>query len=132
MRARFTDIKIAIRNPTPVAFAGGWKPIFNAILEGSKDMVRPVAQTFLYLIDSPKTRKFVRPLLDIEVFISQFTDAYTSKNAISLDVLKICTVMIDEIINNWVGLHYFCTGKRQPIYSIIEALSFPNNELRVY
>ena len=48
-----------------------------------------------------------------------------------MDKLQTCAAAIQEILSSWTGLYFFCVGNKQAIFSIIEALSLPNDEIRV-
>ena len=119
------------------------KTIFQAALEGPLELLKPVLRTLVFLIDSPNTRVFIRPHVELEVVISQFTDAYTTNCAAPAsypaDKLQIAAAVIQEILATWTGYHlliqgllFFCVGDRLSIRAIIDALSLPNEEIRVY
>lgn len=64
--------KSALRNPSVVAYTGGLQSAFAAVVEGREDLLPIVIQTFLFLIDSPKTCVFIRPNVELEVLKSPF------------------------------------------------------------
>ncbi|KAJ3323507.1 hypothetical protein HDV06_001784 [Boothiomyces sp. JEL0866] len=123
--------ELAIRIPDIISYSGGLKSIFMSIMEGPEELLPSVVKTFMYLIDEKDTRVYVRPHVELEMVISQFADAYTARGAYPIDKLKICTAIIEEILSSWTGLYFYCVGNRQAIYAIIEALSLPNEEIRV-
>ncbi|KAI8898408.1 Rapamycin-insensitive companion of mTOR, middle domain-containing protein [Globomyces pollinis-pini] len=120
----------AIRNPAYASYTSALKTIFSAIMDGPDELIIPVIKSYLYMIDGPQTRQYIRPHLELEVVISMFTDAYTAKGAISLDKLKPSILVLEEIFNSWTGLYFFSLGNFQAIYSIIEVLSFPNEGIQ--
>jgi hypothetical protein len=121
----------AVLYPESISYAGGLRMAFLALFEGVTDYQSQVVHTFMYLIDGLETRKFVRPMVELEMVISQFTDAYTAKGAYNMDRLRCSTKVIQDILGTWTGLYYFCVGNKQSILAIVEALSLPSTEVRI-
>lgn len=65
---------LAIRFPASVSYAGGLKVIFNAVFDAPADLLPPVIKTFMYLIDGFNTRRYIMPLLDVEVNFVNLAD----------------------------------------------------------
>jgi rapamycin-insensitive companion of mTOR len=121
-----------LRNPAAVSYAGGLKSSILSILEGPTELLHPIVKTFIYLVDTPDYRCYIRPQIDLDMVISQFTDAFTSKQHYPMERLQLCGAVIQEVLSYWTGLFYFTLGDKQAIRAIIEALSLPNEEIRVW
>jgi hypothetical protein len=122
--------ELAVLHPESISYTGGLRVAFLALFEGINDYQSQVVHTFMYLIDGLETRRFVRPMVELEMVISQFTDAYTAKGAYNMDRLRCSTKVIEDILGSWTGLYYFCVGNKQSISAIVEALSLPSTEVR--
>jgi len=57
----------AIRNVELIALCGGIKVLFSTLLEGPTELADTIVMTVLYILDSDKTRCFLRPSVELEV-----------------------------------------------------------------
>lgn len=60
-------IATAVRNFELVELCGGSKVILQVLVDGPSTLIEVVVPTLVYLVDSPITRKLIRPEVDIEV-----------------------------------------------------------------
>jgi rapamycin-insensitive companion of mTOR len=68
--------KIVIRNPAAVSTASGTKVLLMAVIDPKyKDIAESIIMTFLFLLDDPNTRKFVRDG-EIQTLFGPFTQEY--------------------------------------------------------
>nr|KAJ3422659.1 hypothetical protein HK105_007090 [Polyrhizophydium stewartii] len=113
-----TICELAVRHPELACFSGGTKAMFAALLDGPPEMLDPIVSTFLHLLDSPASRRYIRPHVELEMVISQFVDAYTSKTGYS----------IEKLVGSLV---YFSIGNMRSVRSIVDALGLPNEDTRL-
>ncbi|KAH6586295.1 hypothetical protein BASA50_000759 [Batrachochytrium salamandrivorans] len=125
-----TICEIAVRNPELACHSGGTKVMLSALLDGPLELMDPIISSFLFLLDSPKSRSFIRAHVELEMVISQFSDAYTIKSGYSIEKLIGCAAIIRKILFTWTGLVYFCIDGLRPIRSIVDALGLPNDDTR--
>lgn len=66
---------IAMVNTELVANCNGIRTLVDAILDPSlEDVSNALTLTLLYVLDHPKTRKFIRPAIDMQRLLSPFSD----------------------------------------------------------
>ncbi|KAL2912185.1 hypothetical protein HK105_208318 [Polyrhizophydium stewartii] len=125
-----TICELAVRHPELACFSGGTKAMFAALLDGPPEMLDPIVSTFLHLLDSPASRRYIRPHVELEMVISQFVDAYTSKTGYSIEKLVGSASVIRKVLSSWTGLVYFSIGNMRSVRSIVDALGLPNEDTR--
>jgi hypothetical protein len=62
-----TFCELALLNPKAASLTGGLKPVFIGLLNGPKELMDSVVQTYLFLLDGPPARNYLRPFVEIEV-----------------------------------------------------------------
>jgi hypothetical protein len=60
---------VVIRDPPLVMSSGGMRPLTDALGDGSFDASEGLTAAFLYLLDVPERRKFLRCGSEIEVLV---------------------------------------------------------------
>ncbi|KND04740.1 uncharacterized protein SPPG_00443, partial [Spizellomyces punctatus DAOM BR117] len=124
-----TLCELAIRNMGLLALSGGTKVIFNALLEGPRELTGSLVRTVLYMLDSEETRCYMRPSVELEMIISQFTDAY-SRGPANEEKLAACARAVTLLFKSWTGIIYLCLDDKRAIRSIVESLRLPYDENR--
>ncbi|KAJ3298719.1 hypothetical protein HK104_010434, partial [Borealophlyctis nickersoniae] len=124
-----TICEYGIRNLKLAAFAGGTRTIFSALLEGSKDLQELLVKTVLFILDTDWTRQYMRPSVELEMIISQFTDAYT-RGPSQEEKLAPCAKALVSLLKSWTGLIYLCLEDKRGIKSIVDAFRLPFDENR--
>ncbi|KAI9096093.1 Rapamycin-insensitive companion of mTOR, N-term-domain-containing protein [Phlyctochytrium arcticum] len=124
-----TLCELAIRNMELLTLAGGTKVIFNALLDGPRELTTSLVRTVLYILDSHETRSYMRPAVELEMIISQFTDAY-SRGPANEEKLVSCAKVVTLLFKSWTGLIYLCSDDKRAIRSIVESLRLPFDENR--
>ncbi|KAJ1336962.1 hypothetical protein BSLG_006722 [Batrachochytrium salamandrivorans] len=61
-----TICEIAVRNPELACHSGGTKVMLSALLDGPLELMDPIISSFLFLLDSPKSRSFIRAHVELE------------------------------------------------------------------
>jgi Rapamycin-insensitive companion of mTOR, N-term len=63
--------ELAVENPKLVAAVNGLSVLLDAVLEPAyQDLAEPILVSLMYLLNDPKTRKFIRPYLDLHTVVS--------------------------------------------------------------
>ncbi|CCL99718.1 uncharacterized protein FIBRA_01740 [Fibroporia radiculosa] len=112
-----------------MADTGGIRTLLHALADGPPEMSSLLASAFLYIVDSPRTRVYLCPGVDLEIALSGVTDAY-GKGQEHAERMKECTVLISSMLRTWSGLMYFCLQDKLAIRTLIDALRIPSLETR--
>ncbi|OCH89904.1 hypothetical protein OBBRIDRAFT_793801 [Obba rivulosa] len=112
-----------------VARTGGIRILLHALAEGPAEMAPMLASAFLYIIDSPRSRSYLKPGVDLEIALSGITDAY-GKGADHAEKMRGCTRVIVAILRTWSGLMYLCIQDKLAIRAIVDGLRIPSLETR--
>jgi len=121
--------ELAIRNVKLVASCGGIKIIFSAMTEGPMYLTEMNMLTVIYLLDTEKTRNYIKPEVDLEIIISAFSDSY-SKTNYSEEQLKLSSKAILALFKSWTGMTYLCFQDKRAINIIIETLRISKSDAR--
>ncbi|KAI0252434.1 Rapamycin-insensitive companion of mTOR, N-term-domain-containing protein [Lactifluus subvellereus] len=112
-----------------VANAGGMRVLLQTLTEGPPELASLLNPAFLYILDSPSTRKHLHPGKDLEVALSGITDAY-GKDSERQQRLKDTCRSIVCMLRTWSGLMYFCMNDMRAIRSLIDTVRIPSFEPR--
>ncbi|KAG0307192.1 hypothetical protein BGZ98_000828 [Dissophora globulifera] len=69
--------EMVMSDPKPVARCGGFRAILVALSDNLQDLSDALLKVFLYMLESPETRVYVRQGLDSEMVMAVFTDIYS-------------------------------------------------------
>lgn len=112
-----------------VSKAGGMRVLLHTLSEGPPALASLLIPAFLYIIDSPSTRKYLRPGQDLEIALSGITDAYSRDSEHQQRLKDICRSIVC-MLRTWSGLMYFCMDDMRAIRSLIDTLRIPSLEPR--
>ncbi|KAF9242546.1 Rapamycin-insensitive companion of mTOR, N-term-domain-containing protein [Melanogaster broomeanus] len=104
-----------------VARSGGIRFLLHALGEGPA--------TFLHIIDSPRTRAYLRIGIDVEIALLAVTDAY-GRGSDHAERMRSCAKVIQLMLRTWSGLMYFCMEDQRAIKSIVNTLRIPSLQTR--
>ncbi|KAJ8123591.1 hypothetical protein ONZ43_g500 [Nemania bipapillata] len=77
-----TLAEVFLRDPGLLIASGGLAPISEALSEGTYKSPESLSAVFLFLLDAPQTRKFLRAGYDLEVVFTAFTDVLFTYEAV--------------------------------------------------
>ncbi|KAI6145691.1 Rapamycin-insensitive companion of mTOR, N-term-domain-containing protein [Pisolithus thermaeus] len=104
-----------------VARAGGIRFLVHALGEGPVELGPVLATTFLHIMDSPRTRAYMRLGIDVEIALLAVTDAY-GRGADHADRMRRCAKVIQLMLTNVercvYSLMYFCMEDQRAIKSV--------------
>lgn len=121
-----TLAEILVRDPQLLLASGGLAVICDALTEGSYKAPESLISAYLFLLDSPQKRKYLRPGYDLEVIFNVFTDVFLSNETI----LKHNSKAISSALRTWPGLMYLSMYNFRAIRSLIASLMLPNQQAR--
>ena len=67
-------VNVALFNPEIVSFTGGYKTLFQWIIDGPSTLIKPIVASFMQLLDSPSQRGYLRPFVEIDVYSIDLDD----------------------------------------------------------
>lgn len=121
-----TLAEIMIRDPALLISAGGLRPLIDVLGEGTYDASEGLTSAFLYLLDSPQRRKYLRSGYELEILFTAFTDAsYTRER-----ILKQNAKAISSALKSWPGLLTLSMYNFRAIKSLISSLMLPYSAIR--
>lgn len=121
-----TLAEIMVRNPALVVSAGGLRPLSDALGEGSYHASESLTAAFLFLLDAPQRRKYLRSGYELECLFTAFTDSLSAKE----QVLKQNSRAISYALKSWPGLMTLSMYNFRAIKSLISCLMLPNTTIR--
>ncbi|KAK0549981.1 hypothetical protein OC846_002598 [Tilletia horrida] len=96
--------------------------LVNALRSGPPEYAPSLVQIFLFLLDVPSTRQYLRPGLDLDIVLSPITDVPFRKSSIYEAEVRAGVKTISVILRSWSGLIYLCMDERRSINNIVKAL----------
>ncbi|KAG0211914.1 hypothetical protein BGX28_007196 [Mortierella sp. GBA30] len=121
--------EMAISDPKPVVRCGGFRAILVALTENLQDLSDALLKVFLYMLESPETRCYVRQGLDSEMVMAVFTDIY-SLGPSYLDRVKASGRIVTSMVRSWAGLFDLCANDKRAIRSLVQSINLPIPENR--
>ncbi|KAG9242741.1 Rapamycin-insensitive companion of mTOR, N-term-domain-containing protein [Calycina marina] len=121
-----TLAELMIRNPALVLSAGGLRPLADALGEGTYEACESLTAAFLFLLDAPQRREYLRSGNELEVLFVAFTDSLFAKES----VLKQNAKAISYAMKSWPGLMTLSMYNFRAIRSLVSCLMLPNAIIR--
>ena len=117
-----TLAEIMVRDPALLIASGGLRPLADALGEGSYEANESLTAAFLFLLDAPQRRKYLRSGYELEVLFTAFTDSLFAKE----NVLKQNSKAIAHSLKSWPGLMTLSMYDFRAIRSLVSCLMLPN------
>lgn len=121
-----TLAEVLVRDPRLLIASGGMGPLSEALSEGTYKAPESLASSFLYLLDTPKRRRYMQPGYGLDVLFTVFTDHLISNET----VLKQNSKAISTAMKSWSGLMALCMYDFRSIRSLITSMVLPNPTIR--
>src|SRR5687767_10819311 len=77
-----TLAEILVRDPRLLIASGGLGPLHEALGDGSYKATESLTAAYLYVLDTPQRRQYLRPGYELEVLFTAFTDDLSSNERI--------------------------------------------------
>ncbi|TRM64014.1 Rapamycin-insensitive companion of mTOR, middle domain-containing protein [Schizophyllum amplum] len=124
-----TLVEILLIDIDLVARTGGMRFLLHVLGEGPAEVASLIASAFLHIVDSPKTRSYLRLGFDLEIALTAVTDSY-GKGTDHADRMRGCAKVVQLMLRSWSGLMYFCMDGMRAIASLVDTLTLPSLETR--
>ncbi|KNG49580.1 cytosolic regulator pianissimo [Stemphylium lycopersici] len=128
--ATLTLAEILVRKPSLLVAAGGMGALADALGEGSYHAAESVSTSFLYLLDTPRRRRFLRSGRELEAPFAMFTDASTIHGHLHEEKLKVNAKVIASMLRSWAGLLTLSMNDFLPLRSLLWSLQIPTPHVR--
>lgn len=121
-----TLAEILVRDPQLLIAAGGMAPLHEALADGSYKASESLTAAFLYLLDAPHRRKFLRPGNELEILFTAFTDELSSNERF----LKQSVKAVASALRTWSGLMSLSMYNFRAIRSMITSMVVQTGPIR--
>jgi hypothetical protein len=121
-----TLAEIMVRNPELIVASGGLRPLADALGEGTYEASESLTSAFIFLLDAPQRRKYLRSGYELEVLFTAFTDSLFAKE----NILKQNSKAISYALKSWPGLMTLSMYNFRAIRSLVSCLMLPNQTIR--
>ncbi|KAH6684264.1 Rapamycin-insensitive companion of mTOR, N-term-domain-containing protein [Halenospora varia] len=121
-----TLAEIMVRDPALLTLSGGLRPLSDALGEGTYEASESLTAAFLFLLDAPQRRKYLRSGYELEVLFTPFTDSLFAQEKI----LKQNSRSIAYALKSWPGLMSLSMYNFRAVRSLISSLMLPNPTIR--
>ncbi|KAH8683211.1 Rapamycin-insensitive companion of mTOR, N-term-domain-containing protein [Tricladium varicosporioides] len=121
-----TLAEIMVRDPALLVLSGGLRPLSDALSEGTYEASESLTAAFLFLLDAPQRRKYLRSGYELEVLFTPFTDSLFAQEKI----LKQNSRSIAYALKSWPGLMSLSMYNFRAVRSLISSLMLPNPTIR--
>jgi rapamycin-insensitive companion of mTOR len=129
--AILTLAELLVKKPALLVSAGGMGPLTDALGEGNYLAARSISSSFLYLLDTPRRRKFLRSGHELQAPFAMFTDAGTTyASAHEEKKLKQNADVIASLLRSWAGLLTLCMNDFLAVRSLLLCLQIPAVHVR--
>ncbi|CAG8951705.1 hypothetical protein HYFRA_00005505 [Hymenoscyphus fraxineus] len=118
--------EIMVRSPSLLLASGGLRPLADALGEGTYEASESLTAAFLFLLDAPQRRKYLRSGYELEVLFTPFTDSLFAQESI----LKQNSRSIAYAMRSWPGLMALSMYNFRAVRSLISSLMLPNSTIR--
>ncbi|KAK7524655.1 Rapamycin-insensitive companion of mTOR, N-term-domain-containing protein [Phyllosticta citriasiana] len=123
-----TLAEILVKDPGRLVAAGGMGPLTDALGEGLYQASESLTASFLYLLDVPSRRKFLRAGHELQMPFAAFTDA--SSGHANEERLRANARVIAALMKSWTGLVTLCMHDFMAIKSLMTSLYIPQPSVR--
>lgn len=107
-----------VRDPQLLISAGGLAPLREALADGSYKASESLTAAFLYLLDTPERRQYLRSGNELEVLFTAFTDELSSNDRI----LKQSAKSVAAALRTWSGIMSLSMYNFRAIRSMINSM----------
>lgn len=121
-----TLAEILVKDPRLLLASGGLSPLSEALAEGSYKAPESLTAAFLFLLDVPRKRKYLRAGYELEVLFTAFTDHFLTTETI----LKQNSKAVASSLKTWSGLMNLSMFDFRAVKSLIASLDLPSQPIR--
>ncbi|KAJ5529642.1 hypothetical protein N7527_003035 [Penicillium freii] len=116
-----TLAEMLVKDPELVASAGGFAALHDALAEGTFGASESLISSFLHVVDTPRSRKFLQGS-ELEAVLTPFTDSLS--DTLRNGRLKSAARAISAMLKTWPGLVILARHDSQPLRSLLDSLHY--------
>ncbi len=128
--ATLTLAEILVRKPSLLVNAGGMGTLSDALGDGNYLAAESIGASFLYLLDTPRRRRFLRSGRELEAPFAMFTDSTAIHGHLHEEKLKVNAKVIASLLRSWPGLLTLSMNDFLPLRSLLLSLQIPTPHVR--
>jgi rapamycin-insensitive companion of mTOR len=121
--AILTLAEILVRDPPKLVEAGGMGTLTDALGDGNYRAAQSLVGAFLFLLDTPRRRKFLRSGHELEMPLATFTESPVGH--VHEEKLKASGKVISALLRSWPGLITFSMNDFLAIRSLVASMYIP-------
>ncbi|KAF2500276.1 hypothetical protein BU16DRAFT_556752 [Lophium mytilinum] len=125
-----TLAEILVRHPDLLVSAGGMGTLVDALGEGNYPAAESLTGSFLFLLDTPRRRRFLRSGHELEIPFAIFTDSAAIHGHLHEEKLKANAKVIATLLRSWPGLLTLCMNNFLAVRSLLSSLYIPTPHVR--
>lgn len=122
-----TLAEMLVKDPEMVATAGGFAALHDALAEGTFGASESLISSFLHVVDTPCSRKFLQGS-ELEAVLTPFTDSLS--DSLRNGRLKSAARAISAMLKTWPGLVILARHDSQPLRSLLDSLHYDDPSAR--
>jgi hypothetical protein len=121
--AILTLAEILVRDPPRLVEAGGMGTLTDALGDGNYRAAQSIVGAFLFLLDTPRRRKFLRSGHELEMPLATFTESPVGH--VHEEKLKASGKVISALLRSWPGLITLSMNDFLAIRSLVASMYIP-------
>ncbi|EPS28863.1 hypothetical protein POX_f07939 [Penicillium oxalicum] len=122
-----TLAEILVKDPELIASVNGLGALHDALAEGTFGASESLISSFLHVLDTPRSRKFLQGY-ELEAVLAPFTDSLA--DTLKSGRLKTAARAISAMLKTWPGLVVLSRADAKPLRSLLESLHYPDAQAR--
>jgi rapamycin-insensitive companion of mTOR len=126
--AILTLAEILVRAPTLLVAAGGMGTLTDSLGDANYRAAQSLTGAFLYLLDTPGRRKFLKSGHELEMPIASFTESPVGH--VHEEKLKASAKVIAALLRSWPGLITLSMNNFMAVRSLVASLYIPLTHVR--
>ncbi|WFD29183.1 hypothetical protein MSPP1_000188 [Malassezia sp. CBS 17886] len=134
-----TLAELAVLDAALVADASGLQPLWRAACDSAADLAAPLVQCLLCLLDTPASRQYICPGMDLEVRASRavltqavlvgFTGSPAKTMAYSDQRLHTTQTVFLQLLRSFDGLLYLCMNGRAALAAVVATMRMEDDRV---
>ncbi|CCJ31370.1 unnamed protein product [Pneumocystis jirovecii] len=121
------NVILVVLDPALIISSGGNKVLLQTLSDGPFEIANELVKLFIFLLDVPSTRKYVRPQSDLQLIVSNLTNIHPMMEEYKV---RYCANAVATMIKSWSGLIYMSMYNMRSIRSLIDALRISSSRCR--
>ncbi|KAK1835126.1 Rapamycin-insensitive companion of mTOR, N-term-domain-containing protein [Podospora conica] len=121
-----TLAEILVRDPRLLIVSGGLGPLREALGDGSYKATESLTAAYLYVLDTPQRRQYLKPGYELDVLFTAFTDDLSSNERI----LKQSAKAITSALKSWSGLFILSMYNFRALRSMVQSMGAQSGPIR--